>query len=149
MNKRKPRLCFSLRTPVKADYRDLSDRDLIVASQKHDDHAFTVIYQRYSRYVRGIVFRLSPDWQSSHDDMVQEVFLRVWKSLNTLQNPLAFKTWLNRLITNMFYDELRRRPRFCTVPLDRPATTRVMKTVCPGTLSTPNNSQTTILQEKS
>ncbi len=101
-------------------YGDLTDNDLIVACQKHEQAAFTALYKRYLRHVSVTIYRLSPDWQSSHDDMVQEVFVRVWRSLGNLKNPLAFKTWLNRLVANMFYDELRRRPRNSTVSLDQP-----------------------------
>ena len=116
----KPRFSSDSTQTTKAGYRDLSDYDLVVASQQHDEKAFTALYERNLRQVGVTVFRLAPDWQSSHDDMVQEVFVRVWKSVATLKNPWAFKTWLNRLITNMFYDELRRRPAIATLSLDRP-----------------------------
>lgn len=100
------------------DYNDLRDADLIVACQKHDHLAFTALYKRYRRFVFSTLYRLSPDWLSNHDDMVQEVFMRVWGSLSTLKNPLAFKTWLNRLIENLFYDALRKRTSTQTISLD-------------------------------
>ena len=114
---------FSPNLRINADkvvYSNLNDHDLIVASQKHDRGAFTALYLRYVRHVRVTVFRLSPDWLNSHDDMVQEAFVRVWKSIDTLKNPMAFKSWLNRLVGNMFYDELRKRPKLSTVSLDQP-----------------------------
>jgi RNA polymerase sigma-70 factor, ECF subfamily len=116
----KPRFSSNLPEVTKVSCRALADYDLVVASQTRDEIAFSILYERHVRHVRAAVFRLSPDWQSSHDDMVQDVFVRVWKSICTLKNPWAFKTWLNRLITNMFYDELRRRPGMATLSLDRP-----------------------------
>jgi RNA polymerase sigma-70 factor, ECF subfamily len=116
----KPRFISNPPEVRKVSCRALADYDLVVASQTRDKIAFTVLYERHERHVRTTVFRLSPDWQSSHDDMVQDVFVRVWKSIYTLKNPWAFKTWLNRLITNMFYDELRKRPGMPTLSLDRP-----------------------------
>ena len=116
----KPQFSSNSSKAAKVNYRALPDCDLIVAFQKHDEEAFTVLYERHVRLVRVILFRLSPDLQSCHDDMVQEVFLRVWKSLYTLKNTSAFKTWLSRLVTNIFYDELRKRPAFPTMSLDRP-----------------------------
>jgi RNA polymerase sigma-70 factor, ECF subfamily len=110
----------NLRITEQLAYRDLSDYDLVVASQKQDENAFTVLYGRYLRHVRVSLFRLSPDWLGTHDDMEQEVFVRVWRSLSTLKNPWAFKSWLNRLVSNMFYDELRRRPKIPILSLDRP-----------------------------
>jgi RNA polymerase sigma-70 factor, ECF subfamily len=120
MHALKPRLLPILRIALRLSYRDLSDYELVVASQEQDQSAFTVLHGRYVRHVRATIFRLSPDWTSNHDDMEQEVFVRVWRSLSTLKNPWAFKTWLNRLVSNMFYDELRRRPRTPTLSLDRP-----------------------------
>jgi RNA polymerase sigma-70 factor, ECF subfamily len=120
MHALKPRLLPILCVTVKLRYSDLTDYELVVASQEKDQGAFTVLHGRYLRHVKATIFRLSPDWISNHDDMEQEVFVRVWRSLSTLKNPWAFKTWLNRLVSNMFYDELRRRPRTPTVSLDRP-----------------------------
>jgi RNA polymerase sigma-70 factor (ECF subfamily) len=98
-------------------YEELRDDELIAACQKHDHLAFAVLYRKYKRFVYATLYRMAPDWLSSHDDMVQDVFMRVWGSLGTLKNPLAFKTWLNRLIANMFLDALRRR-RVITISLD-------------------------------
>jgi RNA polymerase sigma factor (sigma-70 family) len=116
----KPRPSFKSLEATKMNCRALADYELVVAAQTLDQTAFTVLYERHVRHVRASIFRLSPDWQSSHDDMVQDVFVRVWRSLYTLKNPWAFKSWLNRLIRNMFYDELRKRPGMPTLSLDRP-----------------------------
>src|SRR5271170_1565093 len=91
-------------------YDELKDDDLIIACQKHDPLAFAALYRRYKRFVYATLYQMSPDWLGSHDDMVQDVFMRVWGSLGTLKNPLAFETWLNRLVSNLFCDALRKRP---------------------------------------
>jgi RNA polymerase sigma-70 factor (ECF subfamily) len=43
------------------------------------------------------------------------------RSIKSLRNPKTFKYWLNRIITNLFYDELRKMPRqLKTISLDEP-----------------------------
>lgn len=99
-------------------YDELRDDELIIACQKGDQLAFASLYRRYKRFAYATLYRLSPDWISGHDDMVQDVFMRVWGSLRSLKNPLAFKTWLNRLVLHIFYDALRKRPRLTIMSLD-------------------------------
>lgn len=52
-------------------------------------------------------------------DMAQEVFIRLCKSIHTLKNPKAFSSWLNRLITNTCYSAGRKKSkRSPALPLD-------------------------------
>jgi RNA polymerase sigma-70 factor (ECF subfamily) len=104
----------------KSLYDDLDDYDLVQACQRKSEIAFNALYKRYRCHVQRVLHRLAPDLAQSHDDYVQEVFVRVWKNIDTLRNPRAFKTWLNRLIANLFYDELRKRPKNIVISLDEP-----------------------------
>ena len=113
----KPALCIA---KANLTYSDLSDTDLVLACQRKDAVAFNVLFKRYERYVHGLIFQMAPDWTNSREDLAQEVFIRVWRSISTLRNANAFKGWLNQLITNLFYDELRKRPRFGIVSMDEP-----------------------------
>ena len=97
-----------------------SDRDLILACQSKNTRAFNILLKRHERYIHGLLFKLAPDWHQHHEDLAQEIYVRVYRSIHTLRNPAAFKGWLNQLATNLFYDELRKRPRMATVSLDEP-----------------------------
>lgn len=101
-------------------YADLDDHDLVLACQQKIEAAFNALYRRHLCYVRGMLNRLAPDLAPNHDDIVQEIFVRVWKSINSLRNPRAFKTWLTRLIRNLFCDELRKRPKATMISIDEP-----------------------------
>lgn len=87
-----------------------SDRDLVLACQKRDPAAFEELVKRHQRTVYALLYQLAPDW-SDTSDLAQEVFIRVWRSINNLRNPSSFRGWLTQIVTNLFYDELRRRPR--------------------------------------
>ncbi len=91
-------------------YSQKSDRDLVLACQKRDPAAFEELVKRHQRTVFALLYQLAPDW-SDTSDLAQEVFIRVWRSINNLRNPSSFRGWLTQIVTNLFYDELRRRPR--------------------------------------
>ncbi|MDR3612435.1 MAG: sigma-70 family RNA polymerase sigma factor [Candidatus Obscuribacterales bacterium] len=88
----------------------LSDGELVVLCQKDNRGAFEVLVKRHQRTVYGMLMKLAPDWTDTAD-LAQESFIRIWKGINKLQNPQAFKSWVVQIVTHLFYDELRRRPR--------------------------------------
>jgi len=82
--------------------------------------AFTELIRRYQRHVDRLLYYLAPDW-CDRADLSQEVWIRVYRNLGRLQEPAKFKTWLSRIVTNLFYDELRKRKRHETsISLDAP-----------------------------
>ena len=91
---------------------------LVLACQKRDPAAFEELVKRHQRTVYALLYQLAPDWVDTAD-LAQEVFIRVWRSINNLRNPSSFRGWLTQIVTNLFYDELRRRPRrLPTVSMD-------------------------------
>ena len=107
LNTAKPRLTVVQGT---ANYSAMSDAELVVACKNKDEKAFECLIRRHQRTVYGLLLRLAPDWNDTAD-LAQEVFIRVWKGLDNLKNPHAFKSWLGQVATHLFYDELRKRPR--------------------------------------
>lgn len=100
-------------------YQNVTDSDLVVACQNSEAGAFETLVERYQRTVFGLLYQLAPDWNDT-SDLSQEVFIRIWRSIGSLRNPHAFRSWLNQLITNLFYDELRKRPRDTIISMDEP-----------------------------
>jgi RNA polymerase sigma-70 factor (ECF subfamily) len=94
----------------KNNYVSMSDNQLVKACQMHDQSALRELLLRHERTIRAILARLAPDWQDT-SDLVQEARIRIWRSVGNLRNPNSFKTWLRQIVTNLFYDELRKRPR--------------------------------------
>lgn len=87
-----------------------TDAELVVLCQQKDPAAFEVLVRRHQRAVYNLIYQLAPDWNHTAD-LTQEVFIRAWRSIHNLRNPKAFKSWLNQIATNLFYDELRKRPK--------------------------------------
>ncbi len=91
----------------------LSNYDLILrcqAGSKPERAAFVELLKRYQSHVDRLLYHLAPDWQD-RSDLSQEVWIRVYRNLQRLNDPQKFKGWLSRIITNLFYDELRKRKR--------------------------------------
>jgi RNA polymerase sigma-70 factor (ECF subfamily) len=121
-------------------YQGKTDAELIVLCQKKDSRAFEELIKRHQRTVYALLYRLAPDWNDT-SDLAQEVFIRMWRSIGNLRNPSAFRSWLSQIVTNLFYDELRKRPRqLPTISMDEPidseegsdATTRDIKDKAAG-----------------
>ncbi|MDJ0662539.1 MAG: sigma-70 family RNA polymerase sigma factor [Crocosphaera sp.] len=101
----------------------LSNYDLIVRCQEGSQPnrvAFAELLNRYQSHVDRILYHLAPDWQD-RADLAQEVWIRVYRNIKRLNDPVKFKGWLSRIATNLFYDELRKRKRVShPISLDAP-----------------------------
>ena len=101
----------------------LSNNELVIRCQnqtKKDRPAFEELVSRYQRYVDKLLYHLASDW-SDRADLAQEVWIRVYRSIHRLKEPAKFKSWLGRITTNLFYDELRKRKRYKgSISLDAP-----------------------------
>jgi RNA polymerase sigma-70 factor (ECF subfamily) len=73
--------------------------------------AFSKLYDRYSRTVFGVGLKILGD-RSMAEDLVQEVFLKVWRSSNTFDPARSsFSTWLYRVTRSVALDLYRKRAR--------------------------------------
>ncbi len=110
-----------LRAPLPLD--KLSNYDLIARSItgiRPERATFGELMRRYQSHVDKILYHLAPDWQD-RADLAQEVWIRVYRYINRLKEPEKFQSWLNRITTNLFYDELRKRKRLLnSLSLDAP-----------------------------
>ncbi|MBE9077595.1 sigma-70 family RNA polymerase sigma factor [Romeria aff. gracilis LEGE 07310] len=91
----------------------LSNFDLVLCCQtqlRPDQSAFSELMRRYQPHVERLLYRLAPDW-TDRADLSQEVWIRVYRNVCRLKEPIKFKGWLGRITTNLFYDELRKRKR--------------------------------------
>lgn len=99
------------KVPVQAE--KLSNYDLVLQCQvgQHPEKAvFSELLRRYQSHVDRVLYHLAPDWQD-RSDLAQEVWIRVYRNIKRLNEPVKFRGWLSRIATNLFYDELRKRKR--------------------------------------
>jgi RNA polymerase sigma-70 factor (ECF subfamily) len=77
---------------------------------------------RYGRQVYAMAYRMTGN-DADAKDLSQEAFIRVWRSLDRLEPGAALDAWLHRVVTNLFIDMLRRRPKARIQSLDEPLAT--------------------------
>jgi RNA polymerase sigma-70 factor (ECF subfamily) len=86
------------------------DAALVRAIRDGDRGAFDELYRRHVDAVHRRLTRLvGPD--PERDDLVQHVFLAVFRSLPRFRGDAAFTTFLHRVVVNVACDHLRRRRR--------------------------------------
>src|SRR5215470_9474213 len=88
----------------------LVDFELIQRAREGDDSAFNQVVQVYRKRILGTIARLIGRPEDV-EDVGQEVFLRLYFSLDQLRTPEVFEPWLYRLTVNAAYDYLRRQKR--------------------------------------
>ncbi|MDZ4835731.1 MAG: sigma-70 family RNA polymerase sigma factor [Candidatus Melainabacteria bacterium] len=100
----------------------MADAQLIVSCQQRDPEALNHLLERHHQTIVSMVYHVAPDWLDP-SDLVQEANIRIWRSIGNLRNPDCFKSWLRKIVTNLFYDELRKRPKEGQVlSIDEPIT---------------------------
>lgn len=101
-------------------YNQMEDAELVGLCKKKNSAAFEALMKRHQRSVYAMLYKMAPDWNDTAD-LAQEAFIRIWRGIDKLQNPRAFRSWMTQIVTNLFYDELRKRPRQVTIlSLDQP-----------------------------
>ncbi len=103
----------------KIQYLEASDIEIVQYCQIGNKDAFQELVKRYQKSVFALLYQLAPEWRDLND-LSQEIFIRVFRGIHNLRNPKIFKSWLNQIILNLFYDELRKRPRrLKTISIDQ------------------------------
>ena len=83
---------------------------LIERASQGDDAAFNQIVLAYRKRIMGTISRLIGRPEDV-EDVAQEVFMRLYYSLDQLRSLNVFEPWLYRLTVNTCYDYLRRQRR--------------------------------------
>ncbi len=93
------------------------DEAALIASAKQGDlNSFNRLVLAYQDNVYHQALRVLGDSQAA-DDATQEAFISAFRKIRSYRGG-SFRAWLLRIVTNACYDELRRRKRRPTTPLE-------------------------------
>ena len=92
----------------------IDDRIYVIRAQLGDDDAFMKLVDYYSGRLLYYIRRFLEDADRS-DDVLQEVWLTVYKKINTLRDASAFSVWLYRTARNRAIRRLRDDSRYVFV----------------------------------
>jgi RNA polymerase sigma-70 factor (ECF subfamily) len=94
------------------------DRDLIMRAKSGEMDAFEELVCRYDRQVLSIAMNFTKDSDQAKD-IYQEVFLKVYKSLDGFAFKSQFSTWLYRVATNVSLSYISSEKRRRQVSIDQ------------------------------
>jgi RNA polymerase sigma-70 factor, ECF subfamily len=83
---------------------------LVQAAQRGDDVAFAALYDAHAGNVFALCLRLSAD-RVLAEELVQDVFVRVWERLAQFRHESSFATWLHRVTLNVVLESGRQGNR--------------------------------------
>src|SRR5437868_13227376 len=101
----------------------IRERLLIRRLQQRDERAFQEVVRLYQHKVYNLVFRFLGNREEA-EDLAQEVFVTVFKSIDTFRGDAKFSTWLYRITANHCKNRLKylgRRSYRATGTLDEAA----------------------------
>jgi RNA polymerase sigma-70 factor (ECF subfamily) len=91
----------------RGDYSPLADEELISLMGAGDAGAFAALYDRHSRAVYSLSYRMAGEKQAA-EDLAQDAFLKVWRSAGTYRAQRgSVKTWILTVVHNRGIDLLR------------------------------------------
>lgn len=96
------------------DNDDLTDEQLVLVVQEGNHEAYRLLVERHKNYVYTLILRMIGQRETA-EDLAQDVFLRMYRSISAFRGESKFTTWLYRLTVNRVTDYRRsqsRRPVF-------------------------------------
>jgi RNA polymerase sigma-70 factor (ECF subfamily) len=87
---------------------DAAEAAVVALASNGDPSAYDELVRRKQARVRSLMRRLSND-RTLAEDLAQQVFVEVWKSLAKLDTPAAFSQWLRAICLNVWLQHFRRK----------------------------------------
>jgi RNA polymerase sigma-70 factor (ECF subfamily) len=95
---------------VREQLRRADDAGVVTAFLTGDERAFTELVERYQTRLLNFIYRTIGDRERA-EDLVQEVFIRVYRHLHRFDRSKKFSTWIYTIASNLAKNELRNRSR--------------------------------------
>ncbi len=86
------------------------ERQLILEVQAGSHEAFRELVEQHMRRVYDVAFGFLNDHDDA-EDIAQEVFVKVYHSIDKFRYESGFSTWLYRITANCSFDRLKQRRR--------------------------------------
>jgi len=97
-------------TPTTEIPAETADGQLVTKCLDGESSAWEELMGRYSRRVYNVAYQFTGRHEEA-EDLTQEIFLKIYRSLGTFDREAAFLPWLIRVSKNMCVDHYRKRRR--------------------------------------
>jgi RNA polymerase sigma-70 factor (ECF subfamily) len=112
---------------VNGGLRATADSDLVARAAAGDGAAFHALVERH----RAMVYRLAFQFAGNHhdaEDIAQDVFIKVYRSLDRFRYDAQLTSWLYRIVMNACIDHKRRHSPAGWAPFTEDAELKIMNT---------------------
>ena len=82
---------------------------------------FENLIARTKRQAYNVAYRMTGN-RDDAEDLTQEAYLRAYRSFDKYNRAMPFENWFFRILSNLFVDGLRRKPRQAPLSLNQPMT---------------------------
>jgi RNA polymerase sigma-70 factor, ECF subfamily len=93
------------------------DSDLVELFRGGDHAAFSELISRYSEKAHNLAMRITRN-QEDTEEVLQDVFVTVFKKIDSFKGESAFSSWLYRITVNTAFMKLRKRKQSATISLE-------------------------------
>ncbi len=97
-----------MRNLLRQNHKNLSREELIILAQQDNYNALEELIRREQKNAYASFYYLDPQ-KEDIADLTQEALFRMAKNIKKLREPKKFQGWFNQIITNLFYDEMRKK----------------------------------------
>ncbi len=91
--------------------RQTSEAQLVRRAADGEDAAYELLYRAHVGRIYALCLRMCRD-RSEADELVQDVFVRVWERLGSFRGDSSFGTWLHRVAVNTVIESFRSKERW-------------------------------------
>ena len=96
--------------PVREQLRAMGDSEVVSSFLAGEERAFEELVSRYQVRLLNFIYRTIGD-RDRAEDLVQEVFIRVYRHIARFDRSKKFSTWIYTIASNLAKNELRNRSR--------------------------------------
>jgi|SRR3989338_5802390 len=92
------------------DFDTKTDEEIAHSAQKGDLNAFGILVKRYQDKIMRYGYRFLSQYED-RQDVVQDVFIRVYKNINSFDIKKRFSPWIYRIAHNTFINFIKKKSR--------------------------------------
>ena len=90
-------------------------------NQRTEQREFEGLISRTQKQAYNMAYRMTGN-RDDAEDLTQEAYLRAYRSFDKYDRELPFENWFFRILSNLFVDKLRRKPKIAPLSLDQSLT---------------------------
>jgi RNA polymerase sigma-70 factor (ECF subfamily) len=98
-------------------WSQFADEEMLTRCQHGEKRALEALLKRFERPIFALAYRLSGNYDDTND-IAATTFLRICQTIHSCKSAITLPAWVNRIVTNVFYDMCRRSQRHQAASLD-------------------------------